>query len=138
LCSPPLGGVQQPDYCNAVVMAHCRLRPLPLLARLQAIETAAGRVRHADEVWASRPLDLDILKYGNETIVTPTLRVPHPGIADRAFVVQAWLMLDPHAALPDGTRLAALPSAAPPLLPLWQPALDEHGNSRIIERSPSH
>ncbi|MCB1775283.1 MAG: 2-amino-4-hydroxy-6-hydroxymethyldihydropteridine diphosphokinase [Gammaproteobacteria bacterium] len=83
--SAPMGPAAQPDYVNAVAALSTTLVPETLLDALQAIEAAQGRVR--GERWGPRTLDLDILLYGDHVIDSPRLRVPHPGIAERAFVL---------------------------------------------------
>ncbi len=77
---------RQPDYINAVVMLETSLPPMQLLHRLQGVEKRLGRLR-TGMYWASRTLDLDLLLYGAQRIDLPRLRVPHPGIAERAFVL---------------------------------------------------
>ena len=76
---------EQGDYYNAVALLETRLPALELLDQLQRIENAQGRKR--DYRWAPRTLDLDILMYGQQQIQQPRLHVPHPGIADREFVL---------------------------------------------------
>jgi 2-amino-4-hydroxy-6-hydroxymethyldihydropteridine diphosphokinase len=79
----PLGGLAQPRYLNQMVALETALEPETLLKHLQSIERAAGRVRV--ERWASRTLDLDIVRFGSRVIRDPALTIPHPGLADRAF-----------------------------------------------------
>ena len=75
-----------PDYINAVVEISTTLGAHALLAQLQALENKAGRHRPFRN--APRTLDLDILLYGgDQAIITPTLEVPHPRMAQRAFVL---------------------------------------------------
>ena len=74
-----------PDYINAVAGISTTLAAHALLAQLQAIENKAGRRRPFRN--APRTLDLDILLYGDDVINTPTLVVPHPRMAQRAFVL---------------------------------------------------
>lgn len=104
--SAPLGPGDQPDYINAVARIETNLQPEPLLAALQAIETRQGRTR--DIRWGPRTLDLDILLYGNSTIASPQLIVPHPRLAQRNFVLFPLYDLAPALQLPDGTILAEL------------------------------
>lgn len=89
--SAPLTGSgvpsDQPAYINAVARLESTLSPAALLDALQAIETRHGRVRSAER-WGPRTLDLDILLYGDRRIDTPRLQVPHPGMAERSFVLQ--------------------------------------------------
>lgn len=74
-----------PDYVNAVVQVRTRLSAPQLLAQLQAIEIGAGRQRPYRN--APRTLDLDILLYGQSTLQSPELTVPHPRMWERAFVL---------------------------------------------------
>ena len=76
---------EQPDYVNAVARLETCRSPADLLRRLQAIEMASGRRR--EERWGLRTLDLDLLLYGREMIDTPELRVRHPGLSARPFVL---------------------------------------------------
>ena len=81
----PLYVIDQPAYLNAVVKLETTLTPEQVLTALQAIENAAGRERGVR--YGARSLDLDILYYGNAVIETATLQVPHPLLAERAFVL---------------------------------------------------
>lgn len=87
------GSPPQPDYLNAVVQIETTLAAPDLLARMHAIEAAAGRVR--TERWAARPLDLDLLVYGDEPIRLPGLTVPHPRLTGRRFVLEPLADLAP-------------------------------------------
>jgi 2-amino-4-hydroxy-6-hydroxymethyldihydropteridine diphosphokinase len=82
----PLGPAQHP-YLNAVVQISTRLEPRELLDEMLAAETRAGRQRDPAERYAPRTLDLDLLLYGDELIEEPGLRVPHPRMHERAFVL---------------------------------------------------
>lgn len=75
-----------PDYLNAVAEITTTLAPEALLQALQAIEQSAGRERPYRN--APRTLDLDILWFGDQVISTPELTVPHPRMAERAFVLR--------------------------------------------------
>ena len=75
-----------PDYLTAVAEVSTTLTPEALLQALQAIEQSAGRERPYRN--APRTLDLDILWFGDQVIDTPTLTVPHPRMAERAFVLR--------------------------------------------------
>jgi 2-amino-4-hydroxy-6-hydroxymethyldihydropteridine diphosphokinase len=109
--NPPMGPQDQPDYVNAVALITTRLRPEALLRALKALEQAAGRqsTRH----WGERILDLDILTIADQVIDMPDLQVPHPGIADRRFVLAPWFEIAPEARLPDGRTIRALLDATP-------------------------
>ena len=92
--SEPLGPADQPNFINAVVGFLTTDSAEGLLSRLQAIEARHGR-RRDGERWGARSLDLDLLVYGNQTIRTDSLSVPHPGIAQRNFVLLPLKDLDP-------------------------------------------
>jgi 2-amino-4-hydroxy-6-hydroxymethyldihydropteridine diphosphokinase len=79
----PLDGMEQPAYLNQMVLIETRLDPHRLLAALQEIERARGRVR--TERWGARTLDLDIVAYGERRIHDPDLVVPHPELPNRDF-----------------------------------------------------
>ena len=74
-----------PDFVNAVVELQTGLDPLALLGELQRLEAAAGRERPYRN--APRTLDLDLLRHGDAVLDTPQLSLPHPRIAERAFVL---------------------------------------------------
>src|SRR5262245_5231887 len=89
----PFGRVNQPKFINAVAVIQTHLPPLALLARLHAIERAAGR--HRTIRWGPRSLDLDLLDYHglvrsepNSDATPGSLVLPHPGIAERVFVLE--------------------------------------------------
>ena len=73
-----------------------------LLRATQAIEQAHGRERQ--EHWGPRTLDIDIVLYGSVLAVTDDLELPHPRAHERAFVLQPWAQVDPHAVLPGPRR----------------------------------
>lgn len=85
----PVGPADQPDFVNAVACLETALAPLRLLAALQQIERAHGRARGGRDWrhWGPRTLDLDILLYGNRVLALADLRVPHPQMHRRAFVL---------------------------------------------------
>lgn len=84
--STPMGPQDQPDYVNAVAALDTLLSAPELLERLRRIEAEQGRARDGGR-WGPRTLDLDLLLYGEETIDRPDLRVPHPGLHERDFVI---------------------------------------------------
>ena len=94
------------DYGNAVVQVHTRLHAMALLAQLQAHEQHAGRTRPYRN--APRTLDLDLLLYGQATIQSPTLTVPHPRMLQRAFVLLPLAEIAPQWA-EAAQAVAALP-----------------------------
>lgn len=87
-----------PAYLNTVVLLRTRLAPTVLLGYLHAIEARHGRER--GERWGDRTLDLDLIAYGDVRCDTPTLTLPHPRAAERSFVLEPWLRVDPGAQLP--------------------------------------
>lgn len=105
----PQGGPPQPAYCNAVAVIETAWTAVKLLDLLQRIEARFGRVRR--ERWGPRTLDLDLLLFGHEIISTRHLVVPHPRLAERRFVLEPLLELDPDLVLPDGTRLSLVAQA---------------------------
>jgi 2-amino-4-hydroxy-6-hydroxymethyldihydropteridine diphosphokinase len=90
----PLGGRDQPPYLNQMLLVETRLAPGELLHALQAIEAANGRERAGH--WSSRTLDLDIVRYGDVTLATADLTLPHPGVATRDFWQRELAELAPH------------------------------------------
>lgn len=105
--SVPLGPQDQPSYVNAVAMLDTQLPPEALLDELQAIEQQHGRVRKAER-WGPRTLDLDILLFGNQSINTPRLQVPHYHMHARPFVLYPLAELAPDLIMPDGIPLSDL------------------------------
>lgn len=101
-----------PDYLNAVAALDTGLGPQSLLEALQAIETRHGRERPYRN--APRTLDLDLLLHGDALLDTPTLTLPHPRLAERAFVLRPLLELAPSLRLPGATAALAesLPAVA--------------------------
>ena len=93
-----------PDYINAVAELRSELSPEDLLRELQALETAFGRDRPYHH--APRTLDLDLLLYGQRRIDSATLRLPHPRLAQRAFVLAPLAELAPAWPLDDGRSVA--------------------------------
>ena len=109
--SAPMGPSEQPDYVNAVAHLRTRLEPHGLLDALQSIEHAAGRVR-AGQRWGPRVLDLDLIAFGDRSIADERLCVPHPGAAERPFVLRPLADVAPQLELPGlgsvGSLLAAV------------------------------
>ena len=104
--SKPMGPQDQPDYINAVVHLGTDLEPIALLDTLQELEHLHRRVRK--QHWGPRTLDLDILLYNQETIDQVRLQVPHPGLAQRNFVLYPLAEINSQLSLPDGTSLQQL------------------------------
>jgi 2-amino-4-hydroxy-6-hydroxymethyldihydropteridine diphosphokinase len=81
----PVGPVPQGPYLNQMLRVETTMAPGALLAACQTIEADAGRVRSSAVRWGPRTLDLDLVLYGDQTIDEPSLRLPHPEIAQREF-----------------------------------------------------
>jgi len=80
----PVGETDQPRFLNMVCQASTRLPPMALLSMVKGIEAKLGRV----PVSAPRPIDVDILFYGDQVVNNPPqLVIPHPRMAERAFVL---------------------------------------------------
>lgn len=107
--------VTQESYLNLVVRGVTNLDPHELLAETQLIEAAFGRDRLREVRWGPRPLDIDLLLVGDRQLDTPELTLPHPRIAERAFVLVPLLEVAPGGALPDGRRLTQLLGALAPI-----------------------
>ena len=103
----PVGGPDQPDYLNAVVIGESDLDPSDLLAKMLAIENEAGRTREVR--WGARTLDLDLIVAGDTVMDTEFLTLPHPRAHERRFVLDPWLEVDPEAILPGCGEVRLLP-----------------------------
>nr|WP_216670078.1 2-amino-4-hydroxy-6-hydroxymethyldihydropteridine diphosphokinase [Cronobacter sakazakii] len=103
--TPPLGPQDQPDYLNAAVALETTLSAEALLDNTQRIELEQGRVRKAER-WGPRTLDLDIILFGDATINTERLIVPHYDMKNRAFMLLPLSEIAPALRFPDGERLA--------------------------------
>lgn len=79
----PLGGLDQPPYLNQMLALDTTLSPRELLEACQRIEAEAGREHRIR--WASRTLDLDLVRYGRLSVDEPGLGLPHPGLEHREF-----------------------------------------------------
>jgi 2-amino-4-hydroxy-6-hydroxymethyldihydropteridine diphosphokinase len=94
----PVGDVDQPDFYNAVCRLATGLSPEALLDYLKRVEFEIGR-RPAPQ-WSPRPIDLDILLFGERVIETERFVVPHPRFAERAFVLVPFAEIAPDARHP--------------------------------------
>ncbi|MBI4301172.1 MAG: 2-amino-4-hydroxy-6-hydroxymethyldihydropteridine diphosphokinase [Chloroflexi bacterium] len=81
----PWGYKEQPHFLNAVCRGRTRLTPLALLHIAKRVEATLGRKASFSN--APRPIDIDILLYNDQVITTPRLTIPHPAMAERAFVL---------------------------------------------------
>lgn len=93
----PIGGPEQPDFINAVVIIESPLAPKEVLQQLHHLEEKAGRVR--DERWGPRTLDLDLINVDGFSSTDPECLLPHPRAHERAFVLLPWQEADATAEL---------------------------------------
>jgi 2-amino-4-hydroxy-6-hydroxymethyldihydropteridine diphosphokinase len=110
--SLPMGPHDQPSYLNAVVQLHTELSADALLIQTQAIEKKQGRQRKSER-WGPRTLDLDILLFGQLSIQSERLTIPHYGMRQREFVLYPLYELVPELILPTGETLASLVEQCP-------------------------
>ena len=102
----PVGEVlDQADFLNAALRATTILRPEPLLDACKAVEVQLGRDMTAPR-HAPRPLDVDLLLFGDSAFSSERLTLPHPDLINRRFVMIPLLDLDPDLTMPDGTVIA--------------------------------
>ncbi|WP_312274617.1 2-amino-4-hydroxy-6-hydroxymethyldihydropteridine diphosphokinase [Candidatus Igneacidithiobacillus taiwanensis] len=128
--SEPVGGVVQDPFVNAVARLETRLPAEQLLPALHLIEAKAGRRRAQEQVWGPRILDLDLLLYGELQSQEPRLRLPHPEIARRAFVLRPLADYDPELLIPGlGKVSALLPAVA--MQRLWRISGEAGASARI-------
>ncbi len=108
----PWGRGDQPAFLNAVAELETELEPDRLLGALQALERDHGRVR--GERWGPRTLDLDLLLYGDRSIRSASLEVPHPRLPERRFVLEGLAELCPERPVPGlGRTVRQLLEACP-------------------------
>ena len=112
----PWGVEDQAPFLNAVVRVRTTLGPRELLADCHRTEAAFGRDRSREERWGPRTLDIDLLLYGDEVVDEPDLQVPHPRLAERAFVLVPLMEVFPGGEVPpDGVRLTQLVTRLAPI-----------------------
>jgi len=100
----PIGNPNQPDFINAAALAATELPSRSLMKLCKKIEASMGREIDAPR-WSARPIDIDILLYGNHTIDTPDLIVPHPRMGERMFALAPAAEAAPHFMMPGGVTL---------------------------------
>ena len=98
----PVGNTQQPRFLNLVCQVNTRLAPMGLLTLAKGIESKLGRTLH--ERNAPRPLDIDILFYGDQIIKTPKLVIPHPRLEERDFVLVPLAEIAPELVHPVSSK----------------------------------
>ncbi|SPF54205.1 2-amino-4-hydroxy-6-hydroxymethyldihydropteridinepyrophosphokinase [Candidatus Desulfosporosinus infrequens] len=99
----PWGVMDQPLYWNQVIEVETTLEPLDLLHVCQEIEHRLGRERKVH--WGPRTIDLDILLYENRVVKSEELRLPHPYLEERAFVITPLREIAPKLVLPSGKSI---------------------------------
>jgi 2-amino-4-hydroxy-6-hydroxymethyldihydropteridine diphosphokinase len=118
--TPPWGVADQPEFINMCLAVTTALTPRALLERARAVETALGRDRGAEVRWGPRRIDIDLLTYDDVTIDEPELKLPHPRMLERAFVLVPLAEIAPDLVV-NGTKLrdalARLDTSAIRLLP---------------------
>jgi 2-amino-4-hydroxy-6-hydroxymethyldihydropteridine diphosphokinase len=126
----PWGKLDQPEFRNMAVLIETALSADDLLTLCLAIERESGRERR--ERWGPRTLDIDILTYGDETIERPGLQIPHPRIAERAFVLAPLAEIAPQILI-EGSSVSNLFAA----IASQDVSLDEDGTHRLRAALPA-
>ena len=103
----PVSPVDQPDFLNTAAVAHTALEPEAVLALAKALERAAGRRRGLR--FGPRPLDIDLLLYGDRWSAAPELTLPHPRLRERRFMLEPLAEIAPDWLVPpDGVPVREL------------------------------
>jgi len=102
----PVGGPEQENYVNAVLILESELPAADLLSLLHGIEKSMGRVR--DVRWGPRVIDLDLIQYGTLLSESEELTLPHPRAHERRFVLEPWHEIEPDAILLTQGRIDQL------------------------------
>ena len=106
----PQGDADQPWFVNQAAALACdsrRVMPANFLAAMLRLETELGRTRDANRRFGPRAIDLDLLLFGDIVCAEEGLCLPHPRMAERAFVLVPLLEIAPSLKFPGGTSLAA-------------------------------
>lgn len=114
----PVGMIAQPDFINAVLALETTLAPEALLDELFEVETRFGRQRAEKD--GPRTLDLDLLLYGKQFVDLPRLKLPHPRLHLRAFVLQPLAEIAPDLEIPGRGHINS-----------WLPAVANQGIARL-------
>jgi len=128
----PRGGEPQPDFLNTAAVGSTSLQPEAVLAIAKALEMAAGR--RPGPRFGPRPLDVDLLFYGDLRSAAPELTLPHPRLAERRFVLAPLAEIAPDLPIPalgasPSELLRRLPPAAPPVERLPWSRVGDTGNA---------
>ncbi len=103
----PMGPVAQPDFVNAAAGLLTQLDARALLRELKALETRLGRAAPIVR-WGPRLIDLDLLVHGSTRLAEETITVPHPGVAERAFVLAPLAEISPTLVVPGVGKVSEL------------------------------
>lgn len=106
----PVGYTDQPKFVNGAAALRTQLSPKALLERLLQIERELGRERSGPR-YGPRTIDVDLLLYGSEEVDEPGLRIPHPRLAEREFVLEPLAELDSDLEVPGRGSVRALLAA---------------------------
>ena len=104
----PQGYREQPWFCNQAAMGECGMDAEELLCLLLITENSLGRERDPNLHFGPRRIDIDLLLFDDLVMQTPRLTLPHPRMAERAFVLVPLLELDPLLKMPDGRPLSSI------------------------------
>ncbi|HSC90970.1 MAG TPA: 2-amino-4-hydroxy-6-hydroxymethyldihydropteridine diphosphokinase [Gaiellaceae bacterium] len=96
----PVDYLDQPRFVNAAAALDTELGPRPLLDAMLEVERRLGRVRGAGPRFGPRPIDLDLLLYGDAVVAEPGLVVPHPRLHERRFALEPLAELEPGLVVP--------------------------------------
>ncbi len=110
--SKPMGPQDQPDFVNAVAGLLTLLEPRALLGNLRGLERRMGKIEPAVR-WGPRLIDLDLLMVGSTRCDEPELRLPHPGLHQRNFVLYPLAEIAPMLWVPDHGRVSRLLEGIP-------------------------
>jgi 2-amino-4-hydroxy-6-hydroxymethyldihydropteridine diphosphokinase len=105
--SRPMGPVEQPDFVNAAAGLLTLLDPAEMLTALKHLESRLGRAAPVLR-WGPRRIDLDLLVHGDARVDEESLKLPHPGIAGRAFVLAPLADIAPELVVPGLGRVKSL------------------------------
>jgi len=113
--TPPMGPQPQNSYLNLCISFLTFHEPLTLLKHCKALEIHLGRTQQVK--WGPREIDLDILLFDSLNISLPELQIPHPGLTQRAFVLQPLCDIAPEVCVPQFNKTVKI---------LWQEYCTQH------------
>ncbi len=110
--SEPVGYEKQPDFLNCVICVRTDLSPQNVLLKAKEVEKRMGREKSFR--WGPRKIDIDILLYGQELVDKEDLKIPHPEMKKRGFVLIPLHEIEPKLTLPGGEKIEDLMCNLPP------------------------